>query len=196
MAKKGKKVSGLWAEFKAFISKGNVVDMAVGVAVATAFTAIVTAFTKGFISPILALLSHDATLADFKWVLREAETHTEAGAEVVDKPEVAILWGAFLQAVLDFIIIALVLFLFLKIVLTVAKKAKAAREAAAAKITGADEERAKAEAEAKAKEEEEKRAAEEAQAAAEAAAAAEEARKQKMLELLEEIAASLKKEGK
>ena len=47
----------LFEEFKKFISRGNVVDMAVGVAVAGAFTAIVNAFTKGFISPLLALLS-------------------------------------------------------------------------------------------------------------------------------------------
>ena len=46
-----------WQDFKKFISRGNVIDMAVGVAVATAFTAIVTAFTKGFISPLIALMT-------------------------------------------------------------------------------------------------------------------------------------------
>ena len=167
------KTKGFWAEFKKFISKGNVVDMAVGVAVATAFTAIVTAFTKGFIAPILSLLSHDATLADMKWVLR---------------PEVAILWGAFLQAIIDFLIIAFVMFVFLKVVMSVTKKAEKMR----LELTGEDKERAKAEAEAKAKEEAEKKAAADAKAAEEAEIAAEKARKARELELLEQIAASLK----
>ena len=72
------KTKGFWAEFKKFISKGNVVDMAVGVAVATAFTAIVTAFTKGFIAPIISLLSHDASLSDMKWVIRPEEAEVAA----------------------------------------------------------------------------------------------------------------------
>lgn len=189
-----KKISEFCKEFKAFISKGNVVDMAVGVAVATAFTAIVTAFTKGFIAPLLALLSHDASLADFKWVIREAVTHTdEAGAIVTDTPEVAILWGAFVQAIIDFLIIAVVMFLFLKIVMSAAKKASALRQEAADKITGNDKVKAAAEAEAKAKAEAEEKAAAEAKAAEEAKLVAEEARKAREIELLEEIAASLRK---
>lgn len=183
------KSKGFWAEFKKFISKGNVVDMAVGVAVATAFTAIVTAFTKGFIAPILSLLSHDASLSDMKWVIRPEEAEVAAdGTKTVTTPEVAILWGAFLQAIIDFLIIAFVMFIFLKIVMSVTKKAEKMR----LELTGEDKEREKAAAEAKAKEEAEKKAAEEAKAAAEAELAAEKARKARELELLEQIAASLK----
>lgn len=183
------KSKGFWAEFKKFISKGNVVDMAVGVAVATAFTAIVTAFTKGFIAPIISLLSHDASLSDMKWVIRPEEAEVAAdGTKTVTTPEVAILWGAFLQAIIDFLIIAFVMFIFLKIVMSVTKKAEKMR----LELTGEDKEREKAAAEAKAKEEAEKKAAEEAKAAAEAELAAEKARKARELELLEQIAASLK----
>lgn len=183
------KSKGFWAEFKKFISKGNVVDMAVGVAVATAFTAIVTAFTKGFIAPILSLLSHDASLSDMKWVIRPEVAEIAAdGTKTVTTPEVAILWGAFLQAIIDFLIIAFVMFIFLKIVMSVTKKAEKMR----LELTGEDKEREKAAAEAKAKEEAEKKAAEEAKAAAEAELAAEKARKARELELLEQIAASLK----
>ena len=183
------KSKGFWAEFKKFISKGNVVDMAVGVAVATAFTAIVTAFTKGFIAPILSLLSHDASLADMKWVIRPEVAEIAAdGTKTVTTPEVAILWGAFIQAIIDFLIIAFVMFVFLKIVMSVTKKAEKMR----LELTGEDKEREKAAAEAKAKEEAEKKAAEEAKAAAEAELAAEKARKARELELLEQIAASLK----
>lgn len=181
------KTKGFWAEFKKFISKGNVVDMAVGVAVATAFTAIVTAFTKGFIAPILSLLSHNATLADMKWVLRPEVAEIAAdGTKTVTTPEVAILWGAFLQAIIDFLIIAFVMFVFLKVVMSVTKKAEKMR----LELTGEDKERAKAEA--KAKEEAEKKAAADAKAAEEAEIAAEKARKARELELLEQIAASLK----
>ena len=182
------KTKGFWAEFKKFISKGNVVDMAVGVAVATAFTAIVTAFTKGFIAPILSLLSHNATLADMKWVLRPEVAEIAAdGTKTVTTPEVAILWGAFLQAIIDFLI-AFVMFVFLKVVMSVTKKAEKMR----LELTGEDKERAKSEAEAKAKEEAEKKAAADAKAAEEAEIAAEKARKARELELLEQIAASLK----
>ena len=159
------KTKGFWAEFKKFISKGNVVDMAVGVAVATAFTAIVTAFTKGFIAPIISLLSHDASLSDMKWVIRPEEAEVAAdGTKTILTPEVAILWGSFLQSIIDFLIIAFVMFIFLKIVMSVTKKAEKMRM----ELTGEDKERAKAAAEAKAKEEAEKKAAEEAKAAAEA----------------------------
>ncbi len=183
------KTKGFWAEFKKFISKGNVVDMAVGVAVATAFTAIVTAFTKGFIAPILSLLSNNASLSDMKWVIRPEVAEIAAdGTKTVTTPEVAILWGAFLQSIIDFLLIALVMFILLKIVMSVTKKAEKMR----LELTGEDKEREKAAAEAKAKEEAEKKATEEAKAAAEAEIAAEKARKARELELLEQIAASLK----
>ena len=123
------KTKGFWAEFKKFISKGNVVDMAVGVAVATAFTAIVTAFTKGFIAPIISLLSHDASLSDMKWVIRPEEAEVAAdGTKTILTPEVAILWGSFLQSIIDFLIIAFVMFIFLKIVMSGRAKTKSVQK--------------------------------------------------------------------
>ena len=173
----------LWAEFKAFISRGNVVDMAVGVAVAGAFTAIVTAFTKGFVSPIIALLSSETSLVDLKWVLREAYT-TSSGVEVA---EVAILWGAFLQTLLDFLIIAAVFFLALKIFHITTQKAKKLRE----KIDGTEKARAAAKAlEEQKKKEEEAAAALKAQEEAEKLAK-EEARKEEEIALLRKIVESL-----
>jgi large conductance mechanosensitive channel len=153
----------LWTDFKAFIKRGNAVDMAVGVAVAAAFTAIVTSITKGFISPLLALLTNNSDLASMKTVVREAILN-EAG-EVV-QAEVAILWGAFLQAVIDFFIIALVLFLALRIVSAINAHAEKIAIGVKNKFSSEDEVAA-AEAEAAAK------AAAEAEAAA--AKAAEEA---------------------
>lgn len=110
-----------FADFKKFITRGNVVDMAIGVAVATAFTAIVNSFTKGFVSPLIALLSGKSTLADVKWVLRE-EVVDEAG-EVVTA-EVAMMPGLVLQAAIDFLIIAAFLFLVMHIAHKISERAK------------------------------------------------------------------------
>ena len=177
----------LFGEFKAFITRGNVVDMAIGVVIAGAFTAIVTAFTKGFISPIIALLTEDGSLSDLKWILRPEVLDTD-GVTVLTA-EVAILWGAFLQTIVDFLLIALVLFLALKVFHSASLKAKTVRE----KMTGEDKKKAQEEAEKKAKEAEEKAAQEEAARLAAEKAAQEEARKQEELELLRKIAKSLDK---
>lgn len=180
-----------FSDFKKFISRGNVVDMAVGVAVATAFTAIVTAFTKGFISPLLALLTGDSNLSEAKWVIREAVLDAE---EVVITPEVAILWGAFVQAIIDFLIIAFALFLLLRVAFKVSEKARKIAENTKKTLDPKAEAEAKAaaEAEAAAKAEAEAAAAA-AKEAADAAAAAEKAREEEQMQLLRDIRDLLKK---
>lgn len=163
----------IWQEFKKFINRGNVVDMAVGVAVASAFTAIVTAFTKGFVSPIIAMITGESSLSALKYVLRP-EVLAEDGVTVVT-PEVALLWGAFVQAILDFLIIAVVFFAVIKVVATLRKHAEKVQKEMKNYFTDADEKEAAAKAEAEAKAAAEKAEAE-AKAAADALAAAEAAR--------------------
>lgn len=187
-----------WEDFKKFITRGNVVDMAVGVAVAGAFTAIVTAFTKGFISPLLALLGGESSLAEMKSVIRPAVTHIDetTGLEVVDTAEVAILWGAFLQAILDFLIIALALFIVMRVASGLSARAK--KMAQEMKNRPASE-KEKAEEQLRAKAEAEARAAEEAAAAAKAAEQARALEEEKQAirrqeELLTEIRDLLKKQ--
>ena len=150
-----KKKSQFWADFKKFIARGNVVDMAIGVAVASAFTAIVKAFTNGFVSPILALLGKEGTMENMKWVLRQA-TYSDAEKTQVLTPEVAILWGSFLQAIFDFLIIAFTFFLILRIYTSLKKRAdkiasdiKKITDEEAEKERLAAEEKAKIEAKAK-----------------------------------------------
>ena len=166
-----------FAEFKKFITRGNVVDMAIGVAVASAFTKIVNAFTNGFISPLIGVITGGATLADLKWVYREAVPAQEAVLDesgnviseaVAGVTEVSFLWGAFVQNIIDFLIIAFFLFTVMKVFNAVAAKAKEAAD----NLRLSDEEKAAIEAGKKA--EEEKKAAEEAAAKR---AAEEEARK-------------------
>ena len=184
-----------WEDFKKFITRGNVVDMAVGVAVASAFTAIVTAFTKGFISPLLALLTNDSDLSAMKTVLRE-EILDEAG-EVV-QAEVSILWGAFVQTIIDFLIIALALFIVMRIAAALRTRAKQIRERVEA-ITNEDEiaareaEEAEAKAKAEAEAAEAARIAEEAAKAEADAAEAERLRLERQEALLTEIRDLLKK---
>lgn len=177
-------------DFKKFIKRGNVVDMAVGVAVASAFTAIVTAFTKGFISPLLALLTGESGMEEMKWIIREAVVETVDGVETVVVAEVAILWGAFVQALINFLIVAFALFLVIRIAGAITARAEKLTNEVKNKLSGADEE---AEAAAKAAEEAAKAAAEaEAAAKAEAEAAAKEAEKKAQLDLLREIRDLLK----
>ena len=127
-------------EFKTFISRGNVVDMAVGVAVAGAFTKIVNAFTAGFITPLISLLSGDSNFAEGKWVIRPA-VYVDAAGQVVDAAtegatlsvaEVSLLWGSFVQTIFDFLIIALTIFFTIRMICALKAKFKKQEEEKAA----------------------------------------------------------------
>ncbi|HWU70565.1 MAG TPA: large-conductance mechanosensitive channel protein MscL [Pseudoxanthomonas sp.] len=102
---------GMISEFKEFIAKGNVVDLAVGVVIGAAFGKIVTALVDGIIMPIVGALTGGVSVSDWKHVLTPAQIGPDGKALVA---EVAIKYGAFLQTVIDFLLIALVIFLFLK----------------------------------------------------------------------------------
>lgn len=191
MKKLKDKSTSFWKDFKAFITRGNVVDMAIGVVVANAFKDIVNKFTSSFINPLVAYMTGDKSLVDLKYVIVPQELD-EAGA-VIQK-EIAFTWGIFLQSIVDFLIIALVLFIVLRIASHIAKKAKEARERLseeeqAAADAAAAEAKAKADAEAAAKAEAEAAA----KAAADAEIAAAKAREIETVELLREIRNSLKK---
>ncbi len=112
------KVKQFFADFKAFALKGNIMDMAVGVVIGGAFSKIVTALVNDIITPLIALITGEATLTDLKWVIRAAVTQN--GVEVT--PEVAVLYGNFLQTVMDFLIIAFSIFLILRLMMGAQKK--------------------------------------------------------------------------
>ncbi|MBR3423839.1 MAG: large-conductance mechanosensitive channel protein MscL [Clostridia bacterium] len=108
-------------EFKEFIARGNVMDMAVGVVVGGAFTAIVNSLVKDIIMPLIGLLFGGVNISGLKWVFTPAVLD-EAG-EIVT-PEAALTYGAFIQTIIDFILIALCIFIFLKIILKMKEKFK------------------------------------------------------------------------
>ena len=133
MAKQKK--SSFMSEFKTFIARGNVMDMAVGVVVGSAFTAIVNQLVQGIINPLIGKLFGDINLADYKVVLTEATEETA---------EVAILYGSFIQAIINFILVAFSVFCVVRVINRLkdqlnkkeleekkAAEAKAAEEAAA-----------------------------------------------------------------
>ena len=119
-------------EFKAFIAKGNVIDMAVAVVVGGAFGKIVTSLVNDIIMPLIGAISGGVNVTSLKWVIKEAVLN-EAG-EIIT-PETALTYGVFIQTVIDFLLIALSIFVFLKLILAVkdkiTKKEEPAEEAPA-----------------------------------------------------------------
>ena len=93
-------------EFKTFIAKGNVLDLAVGVVIGAAFGKITTSLVEDIINPILGLLIGGVDFTQLKVVLKEA---------VGETPEVAIKYGNFIQVLIQFVIIAWVIFLIVKL---------------------------------------------------------------------------------
>ena len=102
---------GMASEFKEFIAKGNVLDLAVGVVIGAAFGKIVTALVDGIIMPLIGLMTGGASVSDWKHVLSPAQFDA-AGKEIV--AESAIKYGAFIQTIVDFLIIGFVIFLVVK----------------------------------------------------------------------------------
>ncbi len=101
-------------EFKAFITRGNVFDLAVGMIIATAFNKIVSSLVNDIIMPLITWLTGAASISDLSIVLRVGEDGTQ------------LLWkyGSFLQYVIDFLIIAFSVFLMVKVVVASRQKFK------------------------------------------------------------------------
>lgn len=102
-------------EFKNFAIKGNMIDMAVGIIIGTAFNNVVNTLVKKIVMPPLSLFTDRVTLANQKYVMREAADGVE---------EVAIGYGEFLEVMLDFTIIALTIFLVIKMINKLKAKAE------------------------------------------------------------------------
>ena len=103
-------------EFKEFINRGNVVDMAVGVMIGAAFKAIVDSVVKDLISPVIGLIFKQ-DFNDLKIVLQDAVTNTlEDGTIEIVKEAITINYGAFIMAIVNFLIIAVILFIMVKMI--------------------------------------------------------------------------------
>ena len=156
-----KKLKALMAEFKAFITRGNVVDMAVAVIIGAAFGAIVTAMTNGIIKPLVdwAMSGMNNGAAGLITMLKPAymqQPNADGVVEtVVDMTNsIYIDWGTLIMKIIDFLVIALVLFAIIKVFMSLKNASFNAKEKAKAKMAkqfkkqGMSEEEAKAQAEA------------------------------------------------
>ena len=107
----------LFSEFKTFINKGNALSLAIGVIIGASFTAIVSAINTKIISPIIGLLLGDTDLSESLITVLKVDAET---GEITN----AIYWGAFIQAVIDFLLTAVILFAIFKIFTVVTNTVK------------------------------------------------------------------------
>jgi large conductance mechanosensitive channel len=109
---------GLIKEFKKFAMRGNVVDMAVGIIIGAAFGKIVSSIVNDVIMPPIGLLLGGVNFTDLKIIIKEGSTDS-AGAVV---EAVSLNYGTFLQTVIDFVIIAFVIFMLIRVMNRFKKK--------------------------------------------------------------------------
>ena len=105
-------------EFKKFIARGNVMDMAVGVVMGTAFTKIVNSLVTNIITPAISLLTGKVNVATLAYKVNEGNEN-----------EISIAYGEFLQAIIDFVLVAFSVFCVIKLINTVKDKFQKAEEA-------------------------------------------------------------------
>ncbi len=96
-------------EFKKFVNRGNILDLAVAVVVGSAFTKIINSFVNDILTPLISLVLGEQGFENFKYVITEAD-------EVEGIVENAIYYGRFIQNSLDFMIVALVIFIMIKVI--------------------------------------------------------------------------------
>ena len=112
-------------EFKEFISRGNVVDLAVGVIIGGAFGTIVTSLVKDVVMPPVSYLMSGVDVSSWKYVIASqvmGSDPKDATKIITLKPEVDLTYGNFLQASLNFLIVAAVIFLVVKAINTLKRK--------------------------------------------------------------------------
>ncbi|MDE6587764.1 MAG: large-conductance mechanosensitive channel protein MscL [Paramuribaculum sp.] len=105
-------------EFKDFAMRGNVVDMAVGVIIGAAFGKIVSSLVDDIIMPLVGVATGGMDFTDLKWVIQKGITE----GETVIQPEVTMNYGAWIQTVVDFVIVAFCIFIMIKFMNRLRKK--------------------------------------------------------------------------
>ena len=122
------KAKGFLGEFKTFIARGNVMDMAVGVIIGGAFGKISTSLVNDVIMPIISVLTGGIDFSNWKIVLKAAVAGADGTIDA--STEIAVRYGAFLATILDFLIIAFAVFLMIKTINGFHDKLKKQEEAA------------------------------------------------------------------
>ena len=123
------KKKGIIAEFKEFIARGNVIDMAVGIIMGGAFTPIVNSLVNDIVMPCVGMITGGIDFSDKKVVLKDAVMNSEGVEEIA---EVAIRYGSLIQVIINFLIISLCVFFLIKAINKLKKKEEPAPEEPAA----------------------------------------------------------------
>lgn len=101
----------MWKEFKAFIMRGNLLDLAVAVIIAGAFGAVVSSFTNDVVMPPIGLALGGVDFTDLAYTLKDAQLNADGSVAV---EAVQLRYGKFIQTIIDFLIIAFVIFMVVK----------------------------------------------------------------------------------
>lgn len=112
---------GMMKEFREFAMKGSLIDLAVGFVMGAAFSKVTTSFIQGMVMPLVGMI-RGKDFSAWKWVLQSPVTD-ENGA--VTKPEVAVYYGTFISDCIEFIVVALVMFLVVKAINRMKRKKEA-----------------------------------------------------------------------
>lgn len=116
---------GMMKEFKEFAMRGNLVDLAVGVVIGGAFGKLTTSFIEGIVMPPIGKLMGNVDFSQLKYVIQPGQAAVKGADGAVTTPEVAevaIKYGAFINTLIDFIIVAFVMFMVIKAMNRLAKK--------------------------------------------------------------------------
>ncbi len=128
---------GMLKEFKEFAMKGNLIDTAIAFVMGAAFGKVVTAFVEKMFSPLVGLLMGGLDLTKKMWVVKKGVAEVKDAAGNIVTPavaEVAVQWGSFITAIIDFTVVAFVMFIIIK-AMNAAKKKEAEAPAAAPEPT-------------------------------------------------------------
>jgi large conductance mechanosensitive channel len=123
--------TSFWREFKAFIARGNIIDLGVGIVIGSAFSKVVSSFVNDLLTPPIGLFLGDYNLENTFWVVKQGEkggpyrTIGEAAADGA----VTINGGRFAAAVIDFLVISFVLFWIVRLAMSLRRKDKEDAEA-------------------------------------------------------------------
>ena len=129
---------GFVKEFKEFAMKGSLVEIAVAFVMGGAFGKVITSFTEGLVAPIVGLLTGGVDFNEKKLVLKAGVAEVKDASGAVTVPGIAELsmkWGSFITAIIDFVIVAFVMFLVIKAINSMKKKEEAAPAAPPEDIT-------------------------------------------------------------
>ena len=141
-------------EFKEFITRGNVIDMAIGVVIGGAFKDIVNSLVANIITPAISLLTGKSSFSELVWVLKEGVPAVMAEDGVTELVPavlpVELQYGIFIQKIIDFLIISLTIFVVIKVFTSLQNRSEKLRQIIEAEKYEAEEKKAAEEAEAKA----------------------------------------------